>query len=88
MIPRRHLLGAAVACAALPAAGLLAAESSYDLVIRGGRVVDPSQRIAVVEPGVVNATLHLVLGVPPRTHPRAHAKQGDTQLRLALETSP
>ncbi len=45
MIPRRHLLGAAVACAALPASGLFAAESSYDLVIRGGRVVDPSQRI-------------------------------------------
>jgi dihydroorotase len=49
MIPRRHLLGAAVACAAMPgASGLFAADAAYDLVIRGGRVVDPSQRLDMV----------------------------------------
>jgi dihydroorotase len=43
---RRHLLGAALACAATPSASrLFAAEAPYDLVIRGGRVVDPSQQV-------------------------------------------
>lgn len=49
MIQRRHLLGAAVACAAMPAASrLFAADTGYDLVIRGGRIVDPSQQIDMV----------------------------------------
>lgn len=61
---RRDLLGAAIACAALPSTPrLFAANAAYDLVIRGGRVVDPGQgidriadvavqggRIAAIEP--------------------------------------
>jgi dihydroorotase len=47
---RRRLLGAAVACAALPgsAANLFGASAGYDLVIRGGRVIDPAQRIDTI----------------------------------------
>ncbi len=47
---RRHLLGAAVACAALPGStsGLFAATPDYDLVVRGGRVVDPAQQIDMI----------------------------------------
>jgi dihydroorotase len=46
---RRHLLGAAMACAAMPRASqLFAADAPYDLVIRGGRVVDPSQQLDMI----------------------------------------
>ena len=46
---RRHFLGAAAACAALPASSsLFGAAASYDLVIRGGRVVDPSQQLDTI----------------------------------------
>jgi dihydroorotase len=57
---RRHLLGAAIAGTALTGytSGSLAAASEYDLVIRGGRVIDPAQGIdmiadvAVVDGGI------------------------------------
>ena len=47
---RRHLLGAALAGTALtvPSLRLFAATSDYDLVIRGGRVMDPSQGLDMV----------------------------------------
>ncbi len=48
MIQRRHLLGAAVACAMPSATKLFAADAGYNLVIRGGRVVDPSQQLDMI----------------------------------------
>ncbi len=44
---RREFVGSAVAGAALLArgAGVLAAETKYDLMIKGGRVMDPSVRL-------------------------------------------
>lgn len=47
---RRQLLaGAALACAALPRASLLfGAAAEHDLVLRGGRVIDPAQQIDMI----------------------------------------
>lgn len=46
---RRHLLGAAIAFAALPRPSVLfGAETTYDLVVRGGRVIDPAQQLDTI----------------------------------------
>lgn len=43
---RRRLLAAAMACAALPqAARVFGATANFDLMIRGGRVIDPAQQL-------------------------------------------
>ena len=42
---RRNLLGAALACALPASTPLFAAAAPYDLVIRRGRVIDPSQQL-------------------------------------------
>lgn len=59
---RRQLLGAAVACATLPVStGLFGAAAAYDLVIRGGRVVDPSQQLNIVaDVGIVDGRIAAV----------------------------
>lgn len=46
---RRFLAGAAIACAALPQVSpLFGAAAAYDLVLRGGRVIDPAQQIDMI----------------------------------------
>ncbi|HEY0963704.1 MAG TPA: amidohydrolase/deacetylase family metallohydrolase [Pseudomonadales bacterium] len=46
---RRHLIGAAMACAALPRSStLFGAAPAYDLVLCGGRVIDPAQQIDMI----------------------------------------
>lgn len=46
---RRFLAGAAIACAALPhVSPLFSAVATYDLVLRGGRVIDPAQQIDMI----------------------------------------
>src|SRR5690606_21480655 len=43
------LAGAALACAALPRSSLLfGAAAEYDLVLRGGRVIDPAQQVDMI----------------------------------------
>jgi dihydroorotase len=57
---RREFVGSAVAGAALLARGasVLAADAKYDLVIKGGRVIDPSVRIdAVRDVGVAGGRI-------------------------------
>jgi len=57
---RREFVGSAVAGAALLARGasVLAADAKYDLVIKGGRVLDPSVRLdAVRDVGVANGRI-------------------------------
>jgi dihydroorotase len=68
MLQRRRLLGAAVACAALPgfAPRLLGASAAYDLVIRGGRIVDPSQQIdTIADVAVVDGRIAAVAASLP-----------------------
>jgi dihydroorotase len=65
---RRRLLGAAVACAALPHSTLLlGAAAAYDLVIRGGRVVDPAQQLDMIaDVGVVDGRIAAIASSLPQ----------------------